>query len=238
MAGLGGRRRVDVREGRVIDDRCQRAVEVDPDEGCVGVAHESVGNLSQSWFPAFLTISAGAHPAFEELQVSDLKGTVIASTRPEIGLSTTPSGDDFAHSLSVETMGPVGIGQVGLDWLVTAPILGPDEKPQGVVVGDLNVAVLGKLINPYGVDAPITRNEEIHIVNMQHLLLFSSDWAIVTDDAALRPAGHRRSPGAAAGTPPPLTRSSAHSPHVVMTAHHIGLYPLIYERNQSRFEAS
>ena len=151
-----------------------------------GVAHESVGNLSQSWFPAFLTISAGAHPAFEELQVSDLKGTVIASTRPEIGLSTTPSGDDFAHSLSVETMGPVGIGQVGLDWLVTAPILGPDEKPQGVVVGDLNVAVLGKLINPYSVDAPITRNEEIHIVNMQHLLLYSSAWAVVTDDAALR----------------------------------------------------
>ena len=150
-----------------------------------GVAHQSAGNLSQPWFPAFLTTSAAAHPAFEELQVSDLRGTVIASTRPGVGLSTTPSGDDYAHSLSVETIGPIGIGQVGLDWLITAPILGPDEKPQGVVVGDLNVAVLGNLINPDGVDNPINRNEEIHIVNMQRLLVYSSDWGVVADDAAL-----------------------------------------------------
>jgi methyl-accepting chemotaxis protein len=157
-----------------------------------GVAHQSVGNLSQSWYPGFLTTSAAAHPAFEELQISDAKGTVVASTRPQIGLSTTPTGADFAHSLSVETVGPVGNGQVGLDWLMTAPILGPDEKPQGVAVGDLNVAVLGKLLNPYGMDNPINQNEEIHIVNMQHLLVYSSDWGIVEDDAALPGKGALR----------------------------------------------
>ena len=64
----------------------------------------------------------------------------------------TPTGRPFANSLSVETLGPIHIGKVGLDWIMTAPILGPDEKPQGVVVGDLSLAVLGRLLNPYGLD--------------------------------------------------------------------------------------
>ncbi len=149
------------------------------------VAGAQVGELSKPGLNANLVASLSSHSSFEALQVSDLRGNVVAATRPEIGLSTTPSGADFAHSLSVETIGPVGIGQAGLDWLLTAPILGPDEKPQGVVVGDLNVAALGKLLNPYGLDNPITRDQEIHLVNMQHLLVYSSDWGVVVDDPIL-----------------------------------------------------
>jgi methyl-accepting chemotaxis protein len=153
------------------------------------VASDQVGQLSSPGLNANLVASSASHPTFEAIQVSDVKGNVVAATRPKIALSNTPSGADFATSLSVETMGPVGLGQAGLDWLMTAPILGPDEKPQGVVVGDLNVTVLGKLINPYGLDNPTIRDQETHIVNAQHLLLYSSEWGVVADDTLLITAG-------------------------------------------------
>ena len=152
------------------------------------VATDQVGQVSSPGLNADLAASLASDPNFEALQVSDVKGNVVASTRPQVGLSNTPSGAAFANSLSVETMGPVGLGQSGLDWLMTAPILGPDEKPQGVVVGDLNVAVLGKLINPYGLDVPSGDNET-HIINAQHLLLYSSQWGVVADDSLLVTSG-------------------------------------------------
>ena len=151
------------------------------------VAADQVGQLSSPSVNANLVASIASHPSFEALQVSDARGNIVASTRAVV-LSTTPTGADFAHSLSVETMGPIGIGQVGLDWLMTVPILGPDEKAQGVVVGDLNVTVLGKLLNPYGLDKP-AHDQETHLVNAQHLLLYSSEWGDVADDALLLRAG-------------------------------------------------
>jgi methyl-accepting chemotaxis protein len=153
------------------------------------LAADEVGQLSAPGLNAELVASMPSHQNFEAIQVSDVKGNLVATTRPEIGLSNTPSGAAFATSLSVETMGPVGLGQSGLDWLMTAPILGPDERPQGVVVGDLNVAVLGKLINPYGLDSPMTRDQETHLVNAQHLLLYSSEWGVVANDSILVSSG-------------------------------------------------
>ena len=147
------------------------------------VAADQVGQLSSPSVNANLVASIASHPAFEALQVSDVRGNVVATTRAVV-LSNTPTGADFAHSLSVETLGPIGIGQVGLDWLMTVPILGPDEKPQGVVVGDLSVTALGRLLNPYGLDNP-TKDQETHLVNAQHLLLYSSDWTTAADDALL-----------------------------------------------------
>src|SRR5260370_32461281 len=147
------------------------------------VAADQVGQLSSPSVNANLLAAIATHPTFEALQVSDAKGNIVASTRAVV-LSTTPTGADFAHSLSLDTMGPIGIGQVGLDWLITAPILGPDEKAQRVVVGDLDVTVLGKLLNPYGLDKP-SRDQETHLVNAQHLLLYSSEWGDVADDALL-----------------------------------------------------
>jgi methyl-accepting chemotaxis protein len=153
------------------------------------VALDQVDQLSTAGLNASLGASMASHQSFEALQVSDAKGNVVASTRPAVVLSNTPSGAAFATSLSVVTMGPVVLGQEGLDWLMTAPILGHDEKPQGVVVGDLNVSVLGRLINPYGLDDPTTRDQETHIVNAQHLLLYSSQWGVPADEAALEGKG-------------------------------------------------
>jgi len=145
-------------------------------------AGDQAGHLSSPELNARLGASLSSHPAFEALELVDSKGAVIANTRPGIELSATPSGASFATSLSVESLGPIHIGKVGLDWIMTAPVLGPDEQPQGVLVGDLGLGVLGKLLNPYGLDA-IATDQEVHIVNAQHLLLYSSSWGIIQDES-------------------------------------------------------
>jgi methyl-accepting chemotaxis protein len=149
------------------------------------MAHDYIDEVSKPGLGANLLDSAASHPTFDNIQIVDRSGAVVASTRPGVVLSPIPTGAPFATSLSVETLGPVRLGSAGdaIDWIMTAPILGRDEQPQGVVVGNLDVAVLGRLLNPYGLDA-IATEQEVHIINAQHLLLYSSAWGALKDETA------------------------------------------------------
>jgi methyl-accepting chemotaxis protein len=138
-------------------------------------AADEVGQLSNPNLNAKLAASLASHPAFDGMQVYDVSEVAVASSQPGLELSPSPSGATFATSLIGETMGPIRIGKTDLDWIMTAPILGADEKSQGVLVGNLNVTVLGRLLNPYGLDNS-SNDQEVHLVNAQHLLLYSSDW--------------------------------------------------------------
>src|ERR1700686_1265455 len=149
-------------------------------------AGDQVGELSNPRLNSLLVASMASHPSFEALQVVDLKGAVVANTRPDVVLSATPAGGTFANSLSVETLGPIqlgGVGSGGLNWIMTAPILGLDEKPQGIIVGGLDLTGLGRLLNPYGLDT-VGSDQEVHLVNAQHKLIFSSAWGNVADETA------------------------------------------------------
>jgi methyl-accepting chemotaxis protein len=147
------------------------------------LAQDQAGILLSPGVQAHLLAALQSHPSFEELQVLNSKAEVVASSVPGSVLSPTPSGGTFANSLSVETIGPVQIGKGGLDWLITAPILGANEQPQGVVVGDLNVTALETLLDPYGGDAVTTRDQETHILNAAHLVVYSSDWGPLANDS-------------------------------------------------------
>jgi methyl-accepting chemotaxis protein len=159
------------------------------------VAGDQVGQLSNPQLNAMLVASIGSHASFEAIQINDLQGAVVANTRPGVELSATPTGATFANSLSVETFGPIHVGKVGLDWIMTSPILGLDEKPQGVVVGDLGLTVLGRLLNQYSLDAATTTDQEIHLVNAQHLLLYSSDWGVLSDETLVEAKGALKTVG-------------------------------------------
>jgi methyl-accepting chemotaxis protein len=149
------------------------------------VAQSNIGELSRPGLNDRLVASATSYPSFETMQIFDLGGIVVASTRPGGALSTRSTGSTFANSLSVETMGPIQIGKEGLDWIMTAPIVGSDSKPQGLVVGNLSVTALGRLLNPYGLDS----DTEVHLVNAQHLLLYSSEWGVLQNDGAILAKG-------------------------------------------------
>ena len=161
---------------RVIDFVAERRAQLR------SVAQNNVDELTTPDLTSRLVATTTSQSAFDGFQIYDLKGKSLAVSEPGLTLSPTPTGSTFENSLSVETMGPVVLrGPVGLDWIMTAPIVGLDSKPQGIMVGNLDVAVLGRLLNPYGLDVSTVSDQEIHLINAQHLLLYSSAWGVLKD---------------------------------------------------------
>jgi hypothetical protein len=149
------------------------------------IAQGNVDQLSKPDVNARLLASTQFHPSFDEIQVSNRNGRVVASTAPDEVL-TTPSGLTFADSLTVETIGTVKLnGTNGLQLIITAPIVGTDGKAQGVVAGNLFLVVLGRLLNPYGLDTPTLQDQEVHLINARHLLLYSSDWGVLPSESQM-----------------------------------------------------
>ncbi|HEY8841721.1 MAG TPA: methyl-accepting chemotaxis protein, partial [Candidatus Dormibacteraeota bacterium] len=151
------------------------------------IAQNNVGELSK---PGLNATSFEAQSSFDGIQIYDDTGKSIASSPPGLDLSPTPDGSNFASSLNIETVGQiVRSGRAGLDWVMTVPIVGSDSKPQGVAVGNLKVTVLGRLLNPSAIDGSTGTDQEMHLINAQHFLLYSSAWGNIKDEAALVPMG-------------------------------------------------
>ncbi|HEV3102527.1 MAG TPA: methyl-accepting chemotaxis protein [Candidatus Dormibacteraeota bacterium] len=150
------------------------------------IAQDSEGQVASSTLGTDLIQAIASHPAFQALQIFDLNANLVASTRTDVVLRSAPPGSTYNTSLSVETTSPIQLGaHSGIEWIITAPIIGLDEKPEGVVAGNLNPNVLGRLLNPYGLDPTTPRDQEVHIVNSAHLLIYSSEWGVLKDDAAI-----------------------------------------------------
>jgi methyl-accepting chemotaxis protein len=159
------------------------------------VADSNVGALSKPTLNDRLKETFGAQSSFDAMQIFDASAAVIASTESGLRLNPQPSGSTFANSLSVETLGPMSMGLIAtatsdrINWTMTAPIIGSDSRPQGVLVGELNAAVLGRLLNPYGLDTSTAHDQEVHVVNAQHKLVYSSDWGVIRDESAILARG-------------------------------------------------
>ncbi|HEY2597477.1 MAG TPA: methyl-accepting chemotaxis protein [Candidatus Dormibacteraeota bacterium] len=154
------------------------------------IAQDSVDELATSDLNSRLVAYFDAQSTFDGIQIYDRGGKLLATSKPGLVLTPTPTGSTFVNSLSVETLGPVvHTGPVGLDWILTAPIVGTDSKPQGVVVANMNVAVLGRLLSPYGLDTSTVSDQEMHVINAQHLLLYSSSWGVTMNEDSLVPKG-------------------------------------------------
>ncbi len=155
------------------------------------LADSNVGSLTKPGLTQSLMAEFLAQSSFDSFQIFNPSAAAIATTDP--GLRQPPTlASTFADSLSVETLGPIGIGAAGADqinWTMTAPIIGSDSRPQGVVVGELNASVLGRLLNPYGLDTSTAQTQEVHIVNAQHKLVYSSDWGVMRDESAILAKG-------------------------------------------------
>ncbi|MGA8922638.1 MAG: methyl-accepting chemotaxis protein [Candidatus Dormiibacterota bacterium] len=149
------------------------------------MAQGEIGQVSAPDLNAQLLATVPSHPDFERIQVFNLSGVVVASTSGGTPFAATPPGTTYANSLSVETLGPVQLGGGELLWVMTAPIIGADLKPQGVLGADIAIPLLGQLINPYGPNAVSSHDQEVHVINAQDLLLYSSDWGVLANDQAM-----------------------------------------------------
>ena len=129
--------------------------------------------------PTGIPLKTAANASFDALEVLDSSGAVIAATVPDPDLQAVGSAVGFGEMRYTPTLLPIEMGKVGLDWIITAPIVGGDGISQGVVAGDLNVTALSALLGS------TTPDQEIHVVNSAHILVFSSDWRPLSSDSGL-----------------------------------------------------
>jgi methyl-accepting chemotaxis protein len=120
---------------------------------------------------------------FESIEVINAAGAVVASTAVDPDLKEVGQASWFGEALYITTKHPIVLGKSGPAWIITEPIIGANGTSQGMVAGDLNVAALSGLL---GSRAP---DQEVHIVNAEHLLVLSSDWGPQTSDSGLESKG-------------------------------------------------
>ena len=150
------------------------------------LARDEAGQVDSPSAAASELGTAAAHPDFANLGVVNPAGSVVAMTRPGAGMDL---GISSTERLQVETLQPIKQGSPGVTWIITAPILGIDEKSQGVVVGDLNVSALGTLLTDPSMKHPFGQSEEIHIADLNGFILYSSSWGVVDGNNGILPKG-------------------------------------------------
>jgi methyl-accepting chemotaxis protein len=136
------------------------------------IAREAIGSPN----PNGASLKKAANAFSDVIEVVNSSGGLVASTTTYPDLENVGSAEWFQKALSIETVQPIVKSNDSLVWIITSPIIGTDGSLQGMVIGDLNISALGALLGtpPQG--------NEIHLVNADHLLTFSSDWRSVADD--------------------------------------------------------
>jgi methyl-accepting chemotaxis protein len=128
-------------------------------------------------------LKTATNASFDAIEVLDPNGVVIATTVHDSDLEAIGSAVGFREMLYRQTLLPIDKGKVGLDWIISAPIVGGDGISEGVVAGDLNITALSPLLGP------TTAGQEIHVVNSGGLLVFTTDWRPLTRDTGLAALG-------------------------------------------------
>jgi methyl-accepting chemotaxis protein len=122
---------------------------------------------------------------FSVIELTDLSGRVLASSRAGTGLDvagqtwfrTAVGGHEVLTS-------PVRLGD-HIQWIIAQPVPGAAGHPQSVLIGDLDPTVLAGLLNP-----ELDQGSHVVAVDTQHHLIFSTEtMGKVSDDTALLAAG-------------------------------------------------
>jgi hypothetical protein len=151
----------------------------------VTVLAAAAANQSAGETRAALSKVASTYGDFSLIELTDLSGKVLASSRP--GASLDPAGQDWFRSATAGQpvlTSPVRQGD-HIQWIIAQPVPGRDGRPQAVVIGNLNPAALADLLNP-----ELDKGSDVVAVDAQHHLIYSTqDIGKVADDTALLAAG-------------------------------------------------
>jgi predicted nucleic acid-binding Zn-ribbon protein len=124
---------------------------------------------------------------FTVIEITDLTGKVVASSRPASAFD--PAGQGWFRTVASgqpTTTSPVE--QDGhIHWVVAQPILSTSGQPEGAVIGSLNPTVLYDLLNAEG-----DQHSEMVAVDDQHRLVYDTAMGKLADDTALLNAGGLR----------------------------------------------
>jgi methyl-accepting chemotaxis protein len=149
------------------------------------LAAASADHLSASETRSALAKVDSTYGDFSVIEVTDLSGKVLASSRP--GVSLDAAGQDWFHTATTGQpvlTSPVRQGS-HIEWVIAQPVFGRDGHPQAVVIGNLKTTALAVLLNP-----ELEKGSDVLAVDAQHHLVYSTeDMGKTDDDAALLAAG-------------------------------------------------
>jgi methyl-accepting chemotaxis protein len=149
------------------------------------IAQDSINRMGQPGVNAIVARPPGADPAFDAIETVDATGKVMVMTSSDPDLQEA-AVVTFANSLTVDSIQPIRQASGGsLLWIMTAPIVDAGGRTLGVVAGDLNVRALGTLLDPYGRAAGSASDQEVHVANGGHFVVYSSDWGNIPNDVDL-----------------------------------------------------
>ncbi|MFC8800106.1 methyl-accepting chemotaxis protein [Promicromonospora sp. NPDC057138] len=132
-----------------------------------------------------LTNAAETGDHYTLIEVTDLDGKVLSTSRSGAGVD--PVGQEWfglaAEGQPVLTS-PVRQGD-HIEWVIAQPVLDQAGRPQAVLIGSLNPALLSDLLNP-----ELGQGDEVLAVDAQHRLIYSTeDMGKAADDTAMLAAG-------------------------------------------------
>jgi hypothetical protein len=133
---------------------------------------------------SLLSRSDKTYGDFAVLQVIDLRGNLLATSRP--GLHLDLAGQAWLQAAAAgqaTTTSPTRHGD-SIQWILAQPIPGTDGHPRAVLVGDLDPLVLATLLNP-----ELDAGSEVIAVDAQHRLIYDTTMGKPSDERALLAAG-------------------------------------------------
>jgi len=149
------------------------------------LAAQSTGQLTGPATTARLARADKTYGSYALIELIDLTGRVLATSRPGVSLSPAAGQDWFVTAVGGKSVltTPARRGD-HIEWVVAQPVLGADGRPRAVLVADLDVTLLAKLLNPE-LDAGST----VFAVDRQNQLVYDTAMGKVADDRALLAAG-------------------------------------------------
>lgn len=136
-----------------------------------------------------LASAAASTGRFSVVEIVDLSGHVMASSDPSMAFDV--SGQDWFNEIGSgrARVSPVYLLRSDqLAWVAGAPILGPDKRPIGAVLGDINYTQLAEELN----HADFAKSGELVLADPQRRLILSSRAGLVTSDSQVTAAGALR----------------------------------------------
>ncbi|TFD76033.1 methyl-accepting chemotaxis protein [Cryobacterium fucosi] len=154
-------------------------------QGDMSVVAASAGDLDSSVLATRLAKIDEASGSYTLIQITDVDGKVLSSSRP--GVALDPTGQDwFRSAVAGETVfTPLTLQGDQLHWVLAQPLLADDGSVRAVLIANLDPTALSKLLN-----RALGKGVEVVAVDSLHRLIYSAEtMGDATEQSALLAGG-------------------------------------------------
>jgi methyl-accepting chemotaxis protein len=133
------------------------------------IGADASGRLDDPGTAALITSIVSSSDDYELIEITDLAGRVRLATRPEDQFE--PASEEWFRTAASGqvVLPPVTERENDLQWFIAGPVVGPDGRPVGVVVLELNEGVLAELLDP-----ELIKGNEVVAVDNEGRLIYET----------------------------------------------------------------